>query len=239
MIFLDPAARLVIGHRGASGEFPENTLLAFGQALAQGADGLELDVRLARDGAVVVIHDPTVDRTTSGSGAVGAHSLAELRALDAGRGEAIPTLDEVLERFPATPIILELKEVGVAEPAARCLARHDAAGRVLVGSFEGAALAPFAPPAWHRSASRRETGLAWLLSRVGLGVPGPCEAFTVPERHGRLHIVDARFVDAARRAGRPVHAWTVNEVEQARRLRALGVSGLITNYPARMKALDG
>jgi len=61
----------------------------------------------------------------------------------------------------------------------------------------------------------------------------------VPERHGRLHIVDARFVDAARRAGRPVHAWTVNEVEQARRLRALGVSGLITNYPARMKALDG
>jgi glycerophosphoryl diester phosphodiesterase len=238
VILLDPDARLVIGHRGASGDFPENTLLAFERALAQGADGLELDVRLARDGAVVVIHDATLDRTTNGSGPVATRTLAELRGLDAGMDQSIPSLDEVLERFPATPMIIELKEVAVSEPAARCLERHDATGRVLVGSFEGAALAPFVPPAWHRSASRRETALAWLLSRAGLGVPGPCEAFTVPERHGRLRILDGKFLRAARRAGRPVHAWTVNDVEQAVRLRTLGVSGLITNYPARLKALD-
>lgn len=237
MILLDPGASLVIGHRGASGEYPENTLLAFERALEQGADALELDVRLARDGAVVVIHDAMLDRTTSGAGPVRDRTLPELRALDAGAGQTVPTLDEVLDRFPDTPLILELKESAVADAALRCLVRHGASARVLVGSFEPGALRPFGQPTSHRAASRRETALAWALSRVGLPLPGAFEAFTVPEHHGRLRVVDRRFVAAARRAGRPVHAWTVNDVEQARRLRAVGVSGIITNYPARMRAL--
>jgi glycerophosphoryl diester phosphodiesterase len=237
MILLDPDASLVIGHRGASGDYPENTVLAFERAVEQGADALELDVRLTRDGAVVVIHDATLDRSTDGEGPVRDRTLSELRALDAGAGQPVPTLDEVLERFGDTPLILELKESEVADAARRCLVRHRAMDRVLVGSFEAGALRPFGKPTSHRAASRRETALAWALSRVGLPLPGSCEAFTVPERHGAVRVVDGRFVAAARRAGRPVHAWTVNDVEQARRLRAVGVCGIITNYPARMRAL--
>ncbi|MBE0591507.1 MAG: glycerophosphodiester phosphodiesterase [Gemmatimonadales bacterium] len=237
MILLDPTATVVIGHRGASGEFPENTLLAFERAVEQGADALEFDVRLARDGAVVVIHDATLDRTTNGAGPVRDRTLPELRALDAGGGQRVPTLEEVLERFPDTPLILELKESAVADAARRCLDRHRAAKRVLVGSFEPGALRPFGKPTSHRAASRRETALAWGMSRVGLPLPGSFEAFTVPERHGRLRLVDRRFVAAARRAGRPVHAWTVNDVQQARRLRLAGVCGIITNYPDRMRNL--
>ncbi len=237
MILLDPNAIPVIGHRGASGSYPENTLLAFDRALEQGADALELDVRLCGDGAVVVIHDATVDRTTDGTGLVRDRTLSEVRALDAGGGEPIPTLDEVLEHFPETPLIVELKETAVAAAAQRCLDRHRATGRVLVGSFEPGALRPFGKPDCHRAASRRETALAWALSRAGLHPPAAFEAYTVPERHGRLRVVDARFVAAARRAGRPVHVWTVNDVAQARRLRAIGVCGIITNHPARMRAL--
>lgn len=237
MILLDPSANPVIGHRGASGSYPENTLLAFERALEQGADALELDVRLSRDGAVVVIHDATVDRTTDGTGRVRDRTLSEVRALDAGGGQPIPTLDEVLERFPETPLIVELKETAVAAAAQRCLDRHRATGRVLVGSFEPGALRPFGKPDSHRAASRRETALAWALSRAGLHLPAAFEAFTVPQRHGRLRVVDARFVAAARRAERPVHVWTVNDVAQARGLRAIGVCGIITNHPARMRAL--
>lgn len=237
MILLDAGASLVIGHRGASGEYPENTLLSFERALDEGADALELDVRLARDGAVVVIHDAALDRTTDGAGPVRDRTLAELRALDAGGGQTVPTLDEVMERFPDTPLILELKESAVAGAAQRCLARHGATARVLVGSFEPGALRAFGKPSSHRAASRRETALAWALSRWGLPLPGSFEAFTVPEHHGSLRLVDRRFVAAARRGDRPVHVWTVNDVEQARRLRAAGVNGIITDYPARMGAL--
>ncbi len=238
MILLDPETRPVIGHRGASGEFPENTLLAFREALAQGADALELDVRLSRDGVAVAIHDATLDRTTDGSGPVVERTVEQLRGLDAGRGERIPTLDQILEEFPRTPVILEVKEARVAAEAAACLVRHGAAQRVLVGSFEARALVPFAGPHFHRSASRRETALAWAGSRLGVGVPGGYEAYTVPEQHGSLAIVDARFTEAARRRGRPVHVWTVDDPLQARRLRKAGVCGIITNFPACMCAQE-
>src|SRR5262245_28458527 len=117
-VLVDAVARPVIAHRGASAHAPENTIGAFTTALEHGADALELDVRMTRDGAVVVIHDPGVDRTTNGRGLVGAMSLAELRALDGGarftadegrtfpfrdRGVRISTLDDVLEALPRTP----------------------------------------------------------------------------------------------------------------------------------------
>lgn len=237
MILLDPDARPLIGHRGASGELPENTLAAFDRALEEGADALELDVRLSRDGVPVVIHDSTVDRTTGGRGAVHDLLLAELRLLDAGRGERIPTLEEVLERYSSTPLVLEVKAVEAAEPVAQLLGRHGAAARVLVGSFERAALRPFADGPFVRAASRGETARFWFWSRVGLTVGrGGYRAFTVPEYHGRLHVVDRRFAWAAGQRRTPIHVWTVNDVEAARRLRALGVSGVITDYPARLRA---
>ncbi len=236
MILLDPEARPLVGHRGAAGEYPENTLLAFDMALEQGADALEFDVRLTAEGIPVVIHDATVDRTTEGTGEVRALTLPELQALDAGGGERVPTLTTVLKRYPDTPFIVEIKEVGAARPAAEVLTRHAAADRSIVGSFLHGALRPFGPPAFRRSASRRETVMFWAASRLGRAQAGTgFQAFAVPERHRRMTVVDRRFVEAAQRRGKPVHVWTVDEPEDARRLRALGAAGIITNYPARMR----
>lgn len=239
MILLDRSARSVIAHRGASGEFPENTFLAFRQALAQGADALELDLRATADETAVVLHDATVDRTTDGRGRVAAMTSQTIRALDAGRGEPVPTLDGVLEEFTDTPLLIEVKEIGVGEPAATAIARHRAERRVVVGSFVGQALVPFRRRGWSTSASRPETARRWVASRfTSVGWKGPFQAYAVPERYRGLTVVDGRFVRAARRAGIPVHVWTVNAPAAAERLWALGVSGIITNFPARIRALQ-
>ncbi len=236
MILLDPAARPVVGHRGAAGECPENTLRSFDRALAQGADALEMDLRATADGVPVVIHDPTVDRTTDGTGRVAALSLAALRDLDAGGGERVPPLAEVLERYPETPLLMEFKEVGVAAPAVETIRRHGAGGRVLVGSFGRAAGRPADRAGIARVAARWEGARFWLGARLG-GSTGPTRfrGFAVPEWYHGLHVVDRRFVRRAAAAGLPVHVWTVDRPEDARRLRAWGVAGIITNFPGRMR----
>lgn len=234
MILLDPLARPVIAHRGASGEYPENTLLAFARGLEQGADGIECDVRLAADGTPVVIHDATLDRTTSGRGPVAAFTVEQLRQVDAGRGERIPTLADVLDAFPHIPVILEIKEPRAAVTVRRVLADHHAAGRVLVGAFERESLRPFEAGGW-RSASRSETALFWAAARTRYPLYRPgFHAFTVPARYGWLPVVTAAFVDRARRLEQPVHVWTVDTPEEAAALRALGVAGIISNYPGRL-----
>lgn len=237
MILLDPAARPVIAHRGASGQYPENTLLAFARGLEQGADALEMDVRVTGDGVPIILHDPTLDRTTNGTGPAARLPLTEIRRADAGRGERIPTLAEVLDAFPATPLLVEIKEAAAAPGALAVLRKHRAAARVLLGAFQRAALAPFRGTEFARSPVRLEVALFWVGSRLGLGVGGgSCRAFSVPEYSGRLRVVDGRFVSAAGRAGLPVHVWTVDDPAAAGRLRALGVCGVITNYPERMRA---
>lgn len=235
MLLLDPDAHPIVAHRGASGTHPENTLLAFDEGLRRGAQALEFDIRLTADGVPVVIHDATLERTTNGTGLVADVTLGALRELDAGRAERVPTLAEVLDRFPETPCIVEIKEARAGEPAREVLARHEAAGRVLVGSFEPGALRPFRAPPWHRAASRRETALCWALSRIGVRPwHRGYDAFTLPEHHGSLHVVDGRFVRQARRARKPVHVWTVDDPTHVARLLALGVCGIITNFPERM-----
>lgn len=231
-MLLDPSARPVVGHRGASGEYPENTLLAFARALEQGANALECDTRVTADGVPVVIHDSTLDRTTNGQGPVEAVDLARLKQLDAGRGERVPTLAEALAAFPRTEFILEIKDRRAAVPARRVMADQGADKRVLVGAFDHAALQPFDPG--FRSASRNETAVFWAAARFGrTPFRQRFRAFTVPERYGPLTVVDGAFVRAAHRCGYPVHVWTVNDPADGRRLRALGVSGIITNYPGR------
>src|SRR6185437_92141 len=139
---LDPAAQLVIAHRGNSAFFPENTLEAFERAVALGADALELDVRLSSDGRAVVIHDPTLERTTNGTGAVGAQALAGLQRLDAGfrftrdggrsfpfrgRGITIPAFEVVLSAFPDLPMIVEIKTRDASAEVRRVIERAGAA----------------------------------------------------------------------------------------------------------------
>lgn len=247
---LDPDARLVIGHRGASAEAPENTLAAFGRAAKLGVDGFELDVRITADGVAVVIHDPSLERTTDRADAVAACPLARLREADAGarftpdggrtfpwrgRGVVVPTLDEVLDDFPAMPMIIELK-VPEARTAVRdALLRHGAAARCVVAAASHSALAAFAEPPFLRGASRRDILRLWLGSKVGLATAArDCLCFAVPVRHSGLHVTTDRFLAAARRLGRPVHVWTVDDPAQAAGLWARGVSGIITNSPGAM-----
>ncbi len=238
MILLDPDARPVIAHRGASGQYPENTLLAFAKGLEQGADAIELDVRVTADGVPVVLHDPTLNRTTNGAGPVAALALAQVRRVRAAQGERIPTLAEVLESFPAAPLIVELKETGAAAATLRVLRAQRAESRVLLGAFQRGALRAFRGTEFARSPARIEVAWFWACSRVGLAWRGGAyRAFCVPERSGALHVADARFVTATRRAGLPVHVWTVDDPATAARLRALGVGGIITNYPERMRGL--
>ncbi|MGB3681388.1 MAG: glycerophosphodiester phosphodiesterase family protein, partial [Rubrobacteraceae bacterium] len=125
----------VVGHRGAAGIEPENTLRSFQRAAREGADAIELDLRVSRDRHLVVMHDPTVDRTTDGTGLVSGMSLAGLQDLDAGFGERIPTFEEVLEATDL-PIHAELKEVGAVEPLAKLVWRRGMTGRVTAISFD-------------------------------------------------------------------------------------------------------
>ncbi len=243
MILLDPLARPLIGHRGASGSFPENTMLAFRQALREGADSVEFDVRLTADGVPVVIHDATLDRTTDGQGQVAELPLAAIREFDAGRGERIPTLAQVLEELAPTPVIVEIKEVEAAPaPAPAVTAVIHAAGagdRVVVGAFGGRSLVAVRKGGLKTTATRWEAGMHWFASRVGHAHhAGRYDGFAVSEYYGRLKVVDRRFLRSARSLGKPVHVWTVDEVSDARRLRAMGVAGILTNFPARMRELS-
>jgi len=238
VILLDPAAKPLVAHRGASGEFPENTVLAFRAGLEQGADALEFDVRVTADGVPVVIHDATVDRTTDGTGPVARLHLSDLALLDAGAGERVPTVERVLDSFPQIPLIIEVKDAAAAEPLSDVLRRHNAQSRVLVGSFDHKALVPFRRPEFHRAASRRETALFWGGTRLRIALAvGEIDAFTVPFQHRGVTVVDRAFVSVARRRCKPVHVWTVDDEREARQLRKLGVAGIITNFPARMQGL--
>lgn len=252
-LLLDLEARPVIAHRGASAAAPENTLPAFELAAAQGADAFELDVRLTADGAAVVIHDATLDRTTDGAGPVRALALAELRLLDAGAGFSpdggtnfpyqgesvrIPTLGEVLWAFPRMPLLIEVKEPDAQEAVRRVLTQEDAVDRCVIASEQRAALTLFREPPFASAAAAGEVAqLYWsVFLRRQMAAPR-YDLLSVPLRHRGLTVPTRRFIAAARGFGCPVHVWTVNRPETARRLWARGVAGIVTDVPDVMGGL--
>lgn len=238
-----------IAHRGGSKLRPENTLAAFEHAIALGVDGLECDVHLSADRVPVVVHDPTLDRTTDASGPVGARTAAELRAVDAGyrfgesngapwrgRGVGIPGLASVLDLSADLPVIIELKgeDPAIVPPVLDIVRRSRRSDRVMFGGFSHTVLtaarqlAPDVPT----SASRQEIEQAVKRSYFGLG-PGRtgCALFQVPLRfHGR-EILTARLTRRLRRSGFVVHSWIIDEVEDMRRVIDWGVTGLISDRP--------
>lgn len=239
---LDPAARLVIGHRGAAAYAPENTLESFRLALAQGADALEFDLRRSRDGVAMVFHDPTLERTTDGAGPLAALTAGELQRLDAGRhfpgpagatpyrgtGVRIPTFQEVVRAFPGVPLLIEIKEVEVQELAAAVLREEGAAPRAVVAGNDWRALAAFRAPPFHLGASRRDIARLYF----GLGAPDTrCVNYAVPEFHYGLPIPSRRFVRRARARGATVHVWTVDDARSALRWWRNGANGMVTNRP--------
>lgn len=241
---------LVFGHRGGAGLAPENTFAAFDRGIAAGVDGLELDVRLSRDGEVVVCHDATLDRTTDASGPVSAFTSRELAGVDAGyrfspgdgvwpfrgRGVRLPLLRAVLERFVSHLMIIELKdpELELARAVTALVREAGALDRVCIGSFRRPVLEEV-----RRLEPRLATGAAsdevrWAHYCSWLGVfprRVSYQALQVPERREGQRIVTGRFVRGAHRAGVPVQVWVVDEPSHIQRLLALGVDGIITDRP--------
>jgi glycerophosphoryl diester phosphodiesterase len=234
----------VYAHRGGSALRPENTIAAFDHGLSFGADGLEFDVHLSRDGVVVVHHDPTLERTTNGRGRLAALTADELGRLDAGAhfpgfaGAAggVPTLRDVLHRYPSTRMIIELK-LNAPELALKTIDEvraADAVDRVALGSFGTRVLraARAYEPAVATGSSKEETRLFLYRSWVRWPVRHPAYSeFQIPEWAGTTRVVSPRFVRYAHEANCPVKVWTVDEESDMRRLLSWGVDAIISDRP--------
>ena len=202
---------------------PENTLRSFVAAQHAGLDVIELDLHLSKDGALVVMHDTDVDRTTDGTGPIAEKTLAELRALDAGRGERVPVFEEVLDAVDA-PLQAEIKDVQAARALAEVLLERDLVPRVEVSSFHDEAVAEIA---------RLVPGVRTALigSRYGTDIVDravEAGASTVCLNIRRLTL---EIVEMARKADLKIIGWVVNTQDQLRLVRALQLDGATTDYP--------
>lgn len=229
----------IIAHRGASQEAPENTLAAFELALEQGADCVELDCQLTRDGHVVVMHDNTVNRTTNGAGKVRAMSLAEIKALDAGSwfhprfaGERVPTLAEALRLLRGRCTInIEIKSLKAPQPGIEekivDLLRSSGVPleTVIISSFNHAHFPRF-----------RTIAPSLRLAALFQTTPANLHELDVDFLHPSFEAVTPDLMQTAKAAGRKVNAWTVDAEEEWCRLLALGVDGIITNAPGALRA---
>ncbi len=202
---------------------PENTLRSFVAAEQAGLDVIELDLHLSKDGALVVMHDADVDRTTDGTGPIAERTLGELRTLDAGRGERVPTFDEVLDAVKS-PVQAEIKDLAAARALAEVMHRRNLVERIEVSSFHDEAIAEIA-----RLVPGVRTAL--IASRFGPDVverATEAGAETVCLNIRRLTL---EVVEAARKADLRIIGWVVNTQDQLRLVRALGLDGATTDYP--------
>jgi glycerophosphoryl diester phosphodiesterase len=249
-----------MAHQGGAGLWPSNTLFAYQRAVELGVDVLEMDIQRTADGVLVVRHDPTVDSTTDGRGAIRDFTLAKLKALDSGyrftpdggqtfpfrrMGITIPTLEEVFQAFPGIRLNIDIKpeEPSVVDAFCAILRRHARLDQVIVGSFHDRQLHRFRQscPEVATAAGVSETRLFFFLSRLGLArwYRPKADAFQIPEYAGRLHVVTPALIRSAHFHHLPVHVWTVNKVADMQRLIEWGVDGLISDYPDRLFTLTG
>jgi glycerophosphoryl diester phosphodiesterase len=243
-VLLELDRRPVIAHRGGGARAPENTLEAMQLAIADGADGLEFDVWLSADGEVVVIHDPTIDRTTDGTGAVERMTLAELISFDAGFRfgarpldpvttikHRIPTLDQVLQSFPGVPLLIEIKTPLAASATRRLIENHAAEDRCLIDSFSSTVLNVFRGSRIAKGAGRSR--VIGLLAKSFTGVPSPVpadvSALSIPRTYHGMSLPVRHLARIMRSAHKPIHIWTVNHPDEARAMWGLGASGIITD----------
>lgn len=250
---------IVFGHRGACGERPENTLPSFEHALAQGADVLETDVHLTRDGEVVVLHDADVARTTDGAGDVAQLSWAELARLDAGfrfadasgaspfrgRGIRVPLLAELLARFPGVRLNIELKRCDPQLIAGVLTLLRDAGHEQLaLLAAEGNDTMQLLRAAVSERGARVALGasvgdvLGFIRAALEGGLPpeGPM-ALQIPAEFLGRPLVTPELVSFAHAQGVQIHVWTINDEAEMRRLLALGVDGLMSDFPGRLRAV--
>jgi len=222
-----------IAHRGASGDEPENTLRAFSRAIELGVDMVELDVHLCQSGELVVIHDERLDRTTNGRGPVSEMTLDQLKRLDAGKGEQVPLLEEVIDLIDKRCAInVELKGMGTALPAVDLVYKSTREKACLKDDF---ILSSF---------SREELIAARKADpdiRLGLNISGLKESFSAFARDLRLFsihpgadITSKELIERIHRLDLKAFVWTVDDVERIRLLKSFGVDGIFSNYPDRL-----
>ena len=240
---------MVFAHRGGAKLAPENTITAFDRGVASGADGLECDVHLSRDGVPVVIHDKTLDRTTNASGLVSALTAEELARVDAGyaftvdsrfpfrsEGIGVPRLETLLRRH-AVRTIIELKQPvpELARAVVDVVRRTDAVDRVCIGSFHRQAVATTRAAAPEIATSASEPEARWTLYRSWVRCPPlgakPYCAFQVPECAGRLRVISPAFVRQVHAEEATVQVWVVDNPADVKRLFDWGVDGVISDRP--------
>lgn len=228
---------LVFAHRGASGYAPENTLASFKKALEQGVDGIELDVHLSQDGEVVVMHDSLVNRTTNGAGRISNKSLEELKKLDAGNGEKIPTLQEVLDLVAEKALVnIELKGKGTARVVAVIIQEYVQKKKwkyadFLVSSFHHQELKEF-----ERLLPQVRIGA--LIIGVFVNYDTYIKDFSAYSINIWSKFVRKSIVKKAHEKGLKIIVYTVNDAKEIRRMKELGVDGIISNYPDRVLRLQ-
>lgn len=247
---------IVIGHRGAAGEYPENTLMSFEAALAQGAAILESDVHVSRDGVPILLHDPTLERACGDPAAAVDRTWQELCALDAGAGFRdahgdrpflgcgirIASLAEAFERFPETRFNLEIKCAGdgVLRETVRLVERHGRADRTLLTAGEDPIMQGLRRAV---SASRIRPALGASLGEIlaviasalrGEPMPKGVMALQIPAQFGGRPLVTRELLDHAHAHAVEVHVWTINDLAEIGALLELGVDGIVTDFPGRM-----
>ena len=232
LLFYQQATMLKIGHRGASGYEPENTLRSFAKAIELGVDMIELDVHVCASGELVVIHDERVDRTTNGTGLVAAKTLQELKMLDAGKGERIPTLSEVLDFVNRkVKVNIELKGRGTAQPTAGVIEKYVQENKwsykdFFVSSYNHHELRTFQQylPQVKTGAIIYSFPIDYAAYAQELG----SDAILAYEN------LNQAFVDDAHRRGLRVFVYTLNYPEDIAWVKSLGVEGIITDFPDRL-----
>jgi len=255
--YFDLPRPIPVGHRGASGELPENTLPAFERALEQGAQILETDVHATADGVAVLFHDATLERTSDGRGPIAARTLDELRTLDAGHGFtpdggashpyrghgiAIPTLDEAFAAFPNARFNIEIKAGDHAFVERVVKASAPRADRTLLTSADDTVIAELRAVLANTGvpvAMGASTGdcIAFMKAAAGGGEPPPEPmALQIPREFAGQPLVTPELLRFAHRHDVQVHVWTVNEPAEIERLLALGVDAVMSDFPARVVA---
>jgi glycerophosphoryl diester phosphodiesterase len=255
--FLDQPTPIAIAHRGGAEEAPENTLEAFGAAVALGYRYLETDAHVTRDGVVVAFHDPRLDNVTDSTGAIAALSIAEVESADAGyvfspdggrtfpfrgRGVRIPRLEQVLLRWPQVHVNMDPKADACVEPLVAVIDRLGAWDRVGVGSFSDRRLRRVRALSCGQACTSmgpRAVAVARVASLRGRMPRQGADCVQVPLRRGPLPIVTARFVQAAHRASLPVHVWTIDDESTMHALLDLGVDGIMTDRPRLLRDVFG
>jgi glycerophosphoryl diester phosphodiesterase len=255
-----PPRPLVIAHQGGDGLWPGETLFAYRNAQVMGVDMLEGDVHITQDGVLILMHDESVDRTTDGEGLISDLTLKQIRALDAGydwtpdggastpyrgKGIGVATLEEIFKAFPGSLMNLEIKKsaIPLIEPLCRLIRQYNMEDKVLIASFYADKMQEFRTfcPEIATSATQDEViaFFVWQTLFLELGYSPSELATQVPETRDGLTVVTQHFVEAAHRRNMEVHVWTVNEQADMERMLALGVDGIITDYPDRLLELLG